>query len=116
MYTAHPLSPLVLPPAGAAGNPPEVTSLADEIVAHLRTLVGADAMLAAYNQAREAVRRQRGERKRKAALQVRVCVCVRLGGGRAGGEAWWERRAERRGGLPVSCTSARPCAAHATHG
>ncbi|PRW58885.1 small subunit processome component 20-like protein [Chlorella sorokiniana] len=57
---------------GAAGNPAEVTSLADEIVAHLRTLVGGDAMLAAYNQAREAVRRQRGERKRKAALQTLV--------------------------------------------
>lgn len=39
-------------PPGAAGNPAEVTSLADEIVAHLRGLVGADAMLAAYNQAR----------------------------------------------------------------
>lgn len=32
-----------------------MTSLADEIVAHLRTLVGADAMLAAYNQASLAI-------------------------------------------------------------
>ncbi|PSC76593.1 small subunit processome component 20-like protein [Micractinium conductrix] len=75
---AQPFLPLLMRPLyritepGAAGNPPEVTSLADEIVAHLRTLVGADAMLAAYNQAREAVRRQRGERKRKAALQTLV--------------------------------------------
>lgn len=56
--------------AGASGNPPEVVTLADEIVAHLRGLVGGDAMLAGYNAAREAVRRQRGERKKKAALQV----------------------------------------------
>lgn len=47
-----PLPPAIAPlPPGAAGNPAEVTSLADEIVAHLRGLVGADAMLAAYNQA-----------------------------------------------------------------
>ncbi len=56
--------------AGASGNPPDVVTLADEIVAHLRGLVGGDAMLAGYNAAREAVRRQRGERKKKAALQV----------------------------------------------
>lgn len=56
--------------AGASGNPPDVVTLADEIVAHLRGLVGGDAMLAGYSAAREAVRRQRGERKKKAALQV----------------------------------------------
>ena len=39
-------------------------------MAHLRGLAGADAMLAAYNQAREAVRSQRGERRRKEAMQV----------------------------------------------
>jgi U3 small nucleolar RNA-associated protein 20 len=41
-------------------------------VSHLRGLAGADAMLAAYSQAREVVRSQRGERKRKEALQTLV--------------------------------------------
>ncbi|KAL4860053.1 Small subunit processome component 20 [Chlorella vulgaris] len=57
---------------GATGNPPEIASLAEEIVSHLRGLAGADAMLAAYSQAREVVRSQRGERKRKEALQTLV--------------------------------------------
>ncbi|EFN57812.1 hypothetical protein CHLNCDRAFT_51116 [Chlorella variabilis] len=57
---------------GATGNPPEVVSLAEEVVAHLRGLAGADAMLAAYNAARQSVRRQRGERKRREALQTLV--------------------------------------------
>jgi U3 small nucleolar RNA-associated protein 20 len=56
--------------AGAAGNSPEVRQLAEEVVAHLRQLAGADALLAAYGAAREAVRAQRGERKRRAAMQV----------------------------------------------
>jgi hypothetical protein len=56
--------------AGASGNSPEVISLAEEIVAHLRGLAGADAMLAAYNQARESVKSQRGERRHKEAMQV----------------------------------------------
>ncbi|KAL4434124.1 hypothetical protein ABPG75_000565 [Micractinium tetrahymenae] len=75
---ALPFLPLLMRPLyritepGASGNPPDVTTLADEIVAHLRGLVGGDAMLAGYNAAREAVRRQRGERKKKAALQTMV--------------------------------------------
>lgn len=75
---AKPFLPLLMRPLyritepGASGNPPDVCTLADEIVGHLRALVGADSMLSAYNQAREAVRRQRGERKMKAALQTLV--------------------------------------------
>jgi len=62
---------------GATGNSEEVKALADEIVAHLRGLVGADALLAAYQAARGAVRRQRGERKRAAAVQVRAGLGAR---------------------------------------
>lgn len=57
---------------GATGNSEEVKTLADEIVGHLRSLVGADSLLAAYNAAREAVRAQRGERKQRAAVQALV--------------------------------------------
>ena len=65
--------------AGASGNSPEVISLAEEIVAHLRGLAGADAMLAACNQAREAVKSQRGERRRKEAMQVGGVGCLAWG-------------------------------------
>ena len=57
---------------GALGNLEEFKILGDEVMAHLRTLVGADVLLAAYNTARETVRRQRGERKRRAAVQTLV--------------------------------------------
>ena len=57
---------------GAIGNTPEMKTLGDEVMAHLRTLMGADVLLGGYNAARDSVRRQRGERKRKAAVQTLV--------------------------------------------
>jgi len=35
----------------------------EEVLAHLRALVGSDALLAAYNTAREAVKARRSDRK-----------------------------------------------------
>jgi len=56
----------------AMGNSDDIKSLSDEIVAHMRSLIGADAFLAAYNAARESVKRQRGDRKQRAAVQALV--------------------------------------------
>ena len=44
--------------------------LGDEVMAHLRGVVGSDALLAAYNSARERVRTGRSERKKKAVMKV----------------------------------------------
>ena len=74
----EPYLPLLLRPLyritepGATGNSPDVQTLGDEIMAHLRSLIGADVLLAGYNAARASVRRQRGERKRRAAVQTLV--------------------------------------------
>jgi U3 small nucleolar RNA-associated protein 20 len=74
----EPFLPVLLRPLfritepGALGNSEEVKILGDEVMAHLRSLVGADVLLAAYNTARETVRKQRGERKRRAAVQTMV--------------------------------------------
>jgi U3 small nucleolar RNA-associated protein 20 len=74
----EPFLPLLLRPLyritepGALGNTEEFKLLGDEVMAHLRSLVGAEVLLAAYNTARETVRRQRGERKRRAAVQTMV--------------------------------------------
>ena len=74
----EPYLPLLLRPLyrltepGSTGNNPETKTLGDEILAHLRTVVGADVLLAGYGAARSAVRRQRGERKRQAAVQTLV--------------------------------------------
>ncbi|KAL4521880.1 hypothetical protein Ndes2526B_g01987 [Nannochloris sp. 'desiccata'] len=74
----EPFLPVLLRPLyritepGALGNTEEFKILGDEVMAHLRSLVGADVLLAAYNTARETVRRQRGERKRRAAVQTMV--------------------------------------------
>eukprot|EP00887_Chlorella_sp_A99_P000887 scaffold5.g887.t1 len=57
---------------GAAGNPEEVKQLAEEVVAHLRSVAGADALLAGYAAAREEVRAARAARKRRAAQQSLV--------------------------------------------
>ncbi len=57
---------------GAAGTavPEDARALADEVMAHLRELVGSDVLLAAYNQAREHVRGARAERKRKQSMRI----------------------------------------------
>jgi U3 small nucleolar RNA-associated protein 20 len=53
------------------GEPSEESkALAEEVTAHLRAVAGADAVLSAYNIAREAVRRARSERKQRAALRT----------------------------------------------
>ncbi len=110
-------APLLTPPAflafflaGATGNSEEVRTLADEVMAHLRGLVGADALLAAYQAARGVVRRQRGDRKRAAAVQVRT---IPPGGGGGGcGVCVWGGGAGflfmRGGGM---CVSRCPAAA-----
>lgn len=56
--------------AASAATPPEVKALGEEVLAHLRDVVGSDSLLAAYNAARESVKGKRAQRKRKAALQV----------------------------------------------
>ena len=56
-------------PGAVVGNPPEVVTLAEEIMAHLRTLIGGDELLKAYNAAREEVLKNRAERKRKDVVQ-----------------------------------------------
>jgi U3 small nucleolar RNA-associated protein 20 len=74
----EPFLPVLLRPLyritepGALGNTEEFKVLGDEVMAHLRSLVGADVLLAAYGTARETVRRQRGERKKRAAVQTLV--------------------------------------------
>lgn len=50
----------------------QVKELADEVVAHMRTVVGTDAFLAAYNKARQHVTGLRRERKRQMTLQVNL--------------------------------------------
>lgn len=46
-------------------------ALGEEVMGHLKGVVGAEAVLAAYSVARDAVRGARTERRRKAAMQVR---------------------------------------------
>ena len=48
----------------------QVKQLAAEVVAHLRETVGADALLEAFNAARQSVTSLRAERKRQAAVKV----------------------------------------------
>ena len=49
----------------------QVKQLADEIIAHIREVAGAEAMLAAYTEARKSVTATRMERKRRSAMQVK---------------------------------------------
>lgn len=51
---------------------PQVKALAGEVVAHLRSVAGADALLAAYNEARRCVAEARVERRRQRTLQARA--------------------------------------------
>lgn len=48
----------------------QVKQLADEIIAHIREVAGAEAMLAAYLEAKKSVTATRMERKRRTAMQV----------------------------------------------
>jgi U3 small nucleolar RNA-associated protein 20 len=56
----------------SAALPAEARELGEEVLAHMRDVFGADAMLAAYNAAREGVRVARLKRKRGAALRAMV--------------------------------------------
>jgi hypothetical protein len=56
-----------------ASLPPHLApavELGGEVLAHLRSLLGAEAVLAAYNAARDAVRTRRTERKRSQSIKV----------------------------------------------
>ena len=46
--------------------------LAEEVLAHLRAVAGSEALLAAYNRARQHVSDLRTERRRQRALQVHL--------------------------------------------
>ena len=48
----------------------QVKALAEEVLAHLREVAGSDALLAAYNRARQTVNSARSERRRQRTLQV----------------------------------------------
>ena len=55
-------------------------ALGEEVMGHLKGVVGAEAVLAAYSVARDAVRGARTERRRKAAMQVSGGGCERVRG------------------------------------
>ena len=50
----------------------QVRQLAEEVLAHVRSVAGSDSMLAAYNAARATVAAQRQERRRQKAVQARI--------------------------------------------
>lgn len=54
----------------------QIKQLAEEIMAHVRGVVGGEAMLQAFNAARRSVTAVRSERRRKAATQVLLNVPV----------------------------------------
>ncbi len=58
--------------AATARMPEEVQELSEEVMAHLRTLVGSEVLLAGYNAARDHVKKQRASRKKKAAVRGMV--------------------------------------------
>jgi U3 small nucleolar RNA-associated protein 20 len=61
-YLRNMLRPLyrLAEPGQARAAPEEVRQLGEQVLAHLRDLVGADVLLAAYNSAREGVKKVRG--------------------------------------------------------
>jgi U3 small nucleolar RNA-associated protein 20 len=67
-----PLFRITDPGANAGVDSDEVKALAEEVLAHLRAVLGADALLCGYNAAREAVRRSRTERRAAAATRALV--------------------------------------------
>ena len=54
----------------------QIKQLAEEIIAHIRDVAGADALVSAFTAAKKAVSAVRSERKRRSAVQV--CLCWRL--------------------------------------
>lgn len=58
------------PAPGAPAIPEDVKVLGEEVLELLRGIVGPEALLAAYNKAREHVKQQRTERKRKQAVEA----------------------------------------------
>jgi U3 small nucleolar RNA-associated protein 20 len=56
--------------AASAAAPEVVRTMGEEVLAHLRDAFGADAMLAAYNAARELVRTARASRKKATAMRA----------------------------------------------
>lgn len=55
----------------------QTKQLAEEIIAHIRDVAGADALVSAFTAAKKAVLAVRNERKRRAAVQV-TCYAKRL--------------------------------------
>ena len=53
--------------------------LAEEIIAHVRDVAGADALVSAFTAAQKAVSAVRSERKRRAAVQVGLCWSCTVG-------------------------------------
>lgn len=51
----------------------QVKQLAEEIIAYIRDVAGADALVSAFTAAKKAVSTVRSERKRRAAVQVGLC-------------------------------------------
>ena len=86
-----PLYRLSEPTTASDRTPEAIRQLGEEVTAHLKTVAGPDALLRAYATARELVKGNRSERKKKQAMQV--CVCV-------GG---WGVRGVMRGGSRCRC-------------
>ncbi len=80
---------------GGQRVPEEVRALAEEVMAHLRGLVGAEPLLAAYNAAREAVRGARHRRRREAAVRGQVDPAAAAAAKRRHGERKMEGRKRR---------------------
>jgi hypothetical protein len=126
-YLRHMLRPLyrLTEPGQAKGAPEEARQLGEQVLAHLRDLVGADVLLGAYNAAREGVKKV-GQRwgcwdrsGRAAAAQTRAagrrCAdpppppphthtrrCAASASARRRCSAWWTRRAPPSGGWPTA--------------
>lgn len=54
----------------------QIKQLGEEIIAHIRDVAGADALVSAFTAAKKAVSAVRSERKRRSAVQV--CLCWHL--------------------------------------
>ena len=96
-----PLYRLSEPTTASDRTPEAIRQLGEEVTAHLKTVAGPDALLRAYATARELVKGNRSERKKKQAMQV-----CGGGGGRegqamqvcGGGEGGRGRRCRCEGG------------------
>lgn len=101
---------------GSNGNPLEITNLANEIMSHLRELVGAEILLEAYNLARQKVNQVRMDRKRKssvlslvdpeAAAKRKIRAAQRKAAGRK--KAMEETRRLRSAGVRVKNRKSKP--------